>query len=70
MAASRATCSGASTAESTCSMWTATEEEVHMPQMLSREELIDLVKAIQMVRDPETGRRLTEQEHCALVVRF
>lgn len=41
-----------------------------MPQTLSREELIDLVKAIQTVCDPETGRPLTEQEHCALVVKF
>ena len=37
---------------------------------MSREELTELVKAIQTVRDPETGRTLTEAEHTALVVKF
>lgn len=41
-----------------------------MPQKLSRDELIALIKTIQTVRDQETGRRLTEKEHCALVVKF
>ena len=37
---------------------------------MSREELAELVKAIQTVRDPKTGRTLTEAEHTALVVKF
>lgn len=37
---------------------------------MSREELTELVKAIQTVRDPETGRAFTEAEHTALVVKF
>ena len=41
-----------------------------MSQELSRAELTELVKAIQTVRDPKTGRTLTEAEHTALVVKF
>ena len=37
---------------------------------LSGEELTELVKAIQTVRDQKTGRTLTEAEHAALVVKF
>lgn len=46
------------------------EEDLPMSQQLSREELTELVKAIQTVRDPETGRTLAEAEHTALVVKF
>ena len=41
-----------------------------MSQELSRAELTELVKAIQTVREPKTGRTLTEAEHTALVVKF
>ena len=41
-----------------------------MDQKLSREELIDLVETIRSVRDKETGRVLTEEEHFALVQKF
>ena len=41
-----------------------------MALTLSREELVDLVETIQTVREKGTGRRLTEEEHCALVVKF
>lgn len=41
-----------------------------MTRKLSREELVDLVKEIMTVRDKETGRRLTEEEHHALVTKF
>ena len=37
---------------------------------LSGEELTELVKAIQTVRDQKTGRTLTEAEHAALVAKF
>ncbi len=46
------------------------EEGVPMFQESSREDLTQLVRAIQTVRDPETGRELTEAEHTALVVKF
>lgn len=41
-----------------------------MEQKLTREELIDLVETIMSVHDKKTGRLLTEEEHCALVVKF
>ena len=41
-----------------------------MAQTFSREELMDLVETIRTVRDRKTGRQLTEEEHCALVVKF
>lgn len=41
-----------------------------MEQKLSREELIDLVQTIMSIHDKKTGRLLTEEEHCALVVKF
>lgn len=41
-----------------------------MEQKLSREELVDLVEAIMSVHDKKTGKLLTEEEHCALVVKF
>ncbi len=41
-----------------------------MPQGMSREELADLVEAIQTVHDKKTGRPLTEEEHTALVIKF
>lgn len=41
-----------------------------MEHKLSREELVDLVESIISVRDKKTGRLLTEEEHCALVVKF
>lgn len=41
-----------------------------MEQKLSREELVDLVETIMSVHDKKTGRLLTEEEHCALVVKF
>lgn len=41
-----------------------------MEQKLSREELVDLVETIMSVHDKKTGRLLSEEEHCALVVKF
>lgn len=41
-----------------------------MSQNLSREELVDLVKSIMTVRDINTGARLSEEEHHALVMKF
>lgn len=41
-----------------------------MDQKLSREELVDLVETIISVHDKKTGKLLTEEEHCALVVKF
>lgn len=41
-----------------------------MEQKLTREELVDLVETIMSVHDKKTGRLLTEEEHCALVVKF
>ncbi len=41
-----------------------------MEQKLSREELTDLVESIIRVRDKKTGRQLTEEAHCALVIKF
>ena len=41
-----------------------------MEQKLSREELVDLVETIISVHDKKTGKLLTEEEHCALVVKF
>jgi len=41
-----------------------------MSQGMSREKLIDLVQTIINVCDKKTGRLLTEEEHCALVVEF
>lgn len=41
-----------------------------MSQMLSREELIDLVESIMTVRDKNTGEKLSEKEHHALVMKF
>ena len=41
-----------------------------MEQKLSRDELVDLVEAIMSMRDKETGRILTEEEHHALVIKF
>lgn len=41
-----------------------------MEQKLSREELVDLVQTIISIHDKKTGRLLTEEEHCALVVKF
>ena len=41
-----------------------------MSQKLSREELAELVKTIQTVRDQKTGRTLSEEEHCALLTKF
>ncbi len=41
-----------------------------MALTLSREELVDLVESIQTIREKGTGRRLTEEEHHALVMRF
>lgn len=40
-----------------------------MAEQLSREELIELVKMIQTVRDKD-GRRLGEEEHHGLVMKF
>lgn len=41
-----------------------------MALTLSRKELTDLVETIMTVREKGTGRRLTEEEHCALVTKF
>lgn len=41
-----------------------------MEQKLSREELVGLVETIISVHDKKTGRLLTEEEHCALVVKI
>lgn len=41
-----------------------------MSEKLSREELVDLVETIMTVRDKKTKRKLTEEEHCALVTKF
>lgn len=41
-----------------------------MEQKLSREELVDLVQTIMSMHDKKTGMLLTEEEHCALVVKF
>lgn len=41
-----------------------------MEQKATREELVDLVETIMSVHDKKTGRLLTEEEHCALVVKF
>lgn len=41
-----------------------------MAQKLSREELVDLVETIISVHDKKTGKKLTEEEHLALVVKF
>ena len=41
-----------------------------MEQKLSRDEIADLVEAITSMRDKETGRILTEEEHHALVIKF
>lgn len=40
-----------------------------MEQKLSRDELVELVKMIQTVRDKE-GNTLSEEEHHALVMKF
>lgn len=41
-----------------------------MSQILSREELVDLVETIMTVHDKKTGKLLTEEEHTKLVVKF
>ena len=41
----------------------------YMEQKLSREELVELVKAIMSVRDKQ-GNMLSEDEHLALLVKF
>jgi len=37
---------------------------------MTREELVDLVEAIISMEDKKTKKRLSEEEHCALVVKF
>lgn len=37
---------------------------------LSREELVDLVEEIMTIRDKNTGKILSEEEHHALVIKF
>lgn len=41
-----------------------------MSQKLSREELLDLVESIMTVRDKNTGEKLSEEKHHALVMKF
>lgn len=41
-----------------------------MSELLSREELIDLVEAIINMCDKDTKKELTEKEHAALVAKF
>lgn len=41
-----------------------------MSQKMTREELIDLVKKIITMRDPNTDKLLSEEEHHALVIKF
>lgn len=49
---------------------TIKERLFDMEQKLSREELVDLVETIISIHDKKTGRLLTEEEHCRLVVKF
>ena len=41
-----------------------------MSNILSKEELTELLESILSVRDKKTGKELTEQEHFDLVVKF
>lgn len=41
-----------------------------MAEKLSREELVDLVETIMTVRDKNTNKLLSEEEHPALVIKF
>ena len=41
-----------------------------MSQKMSREELVELVETIMIVRDKNTNKVLSEKEHHALVMKF
>lgn len=41
-----------------------------MSQKMTREELVDLVKTIISMRDPNNDKLLSEEEHHALVLKF
>ena len=41
-----------------------------MPEKFSREEMIDLAETIMTVREKGAGRRLAEEEHHTLVMKF
>ena len=41
-----------------------------MSQSMTREELVDLVETIMTMRDKNTGKLLSEEEHHALVIKF